>query len=126
VATYVHVEDVVECLMRCAFDPRAKGHVFNLSNDCLMEELIQSIARWTGVEPPRLRIPETLARACAFAGRGIKNFPLTNGRIDALVSRTCYPNEKLRRVLDFLPIKHVPESIMDVCRTPGSAGNAVD
>jgi nucleoside-diphosphate-sugar epimerase len=118
IATYIHVDDVVECLMRCAFDPRAKGQVFNISNDCLMEELIQSISHFTGVAPPRLRVPEVLARACALAGRSIKSFPLTKGRIDALVNRTCYPTKKIKDVLGFAPAKSVPESIMDVLETP--------
>ncbi|MGL4576489.1 MAG: NAD-dependent epimerase/dehydratase family protein [Burkholderiaceae bacterium] len=126
IATYIHVDDVVECLMRCAFDPRAKGQVFNLSNDCLMEDLIQSISQFTGVMPPRLRIPEALARACAFAGRGIKSFPLTRGRIDALVNRTSYPTEKLERLLGFSPIKSLPGSIMDVFQASNQKTSVMD
>lgn len=39
VSTYVHVDDVVEALLLCAFEERAKNQIFNISNDCTQESL---------------------------------------------------------------------------------------
>ncbi len=111
IATYVHVDDVVEVLLRCGFDPRARGEIFNLSNDCSLDDLIGGIATTLQVTPPRLRIPEPLARLAASLLRKIVTIPLTQERINALVSRTGYPCQKLESKLNFTPQAPVPNSI---------------
>ncbi len=114
VATYVHVDDVVSCLLICGFDPRARGEVFNLSNDCAQTELVTAMARALKVAPPSVRLPESVVRRVAFLFSGIKSFPVKPSRIDALVARTYYPTHKLKRVLDYQPEKPVGNTIADV------------
>ena len=114
VATYVHVDDVVETLRRCAVDGRAKGSIFNLSNDCLLEEMIGGIADALGVKAPRLRLPEPLVRSAARLAGTVVRLPLTQERIDALVMRTRYPYLKLARELGFAPRIAVPAAIGQV------------
>ena len=63
IATYVHVDDVIETLLRCAFDPRARRQTFNISNDCTFEVMIERMAAAFGARPPRLRLPEPFVRA---------------------------------------------------------------
>jgi len=114
VVTYVHVDDVVAALMKCAFEPMAKGQAYNLSDDCLLEELIQQIASALGVRPPRLRVPEVLVRTAVGILEGSLPIPLTRSRIDALVNRTCYPADKIAAELGFSFSKPMPAAINDL------------
>lgn len=114
VSTYVHVDDVADALMRCGFEPAARGEVFNFSNDCAQEELVGAVARYFGVGRPILRLPETVARAIAQGGSWLKGFPLTQARIDSLVGRTHYECKKIETLLDVHPCRAIRECIGDV------------
>jgi nucleoside-diphosphate-sugar epimerase len=114
IATYVHVDDVVEALILCALDPRASSKVYNISNDCRLEDMIHGLASAMGVRPPRLRLPELLVRAAVAIAGGVIRTPLTQERISALVRRTRYPYLKLERELGFAPRVSVPAAIGEV------------
>ncbi len=110
----MHVDDVVDALMLCGFDPLAKGEVFNISNDCAQEEVVNSISTALNVPAPRLRMPESLLRFVAVIFSGMKAFPVSRSRINALVARTRYPSDKLKRVLGYQPTRDVKETIVEV------------
>ncbi len=114
VSTYVHVDDVVEALMLCGFDERSHGEVFNLSNDCAQENVVNAMAKVLNVKAPRLRVPEGVMRFLAAVFSGVKAFPVTGSRIDALVARTQYPSDKLKRILGYQPTRDVKETIVEV------------
>ncbi|VXB87919.1 NAD-dependent epimerase (fragment) [Pseudomonas sp. 8O] len=114
VSTYVHVDDVVEALMLCGFAPAAQGQVFNLSNDCTQEELVEAMARHLGAGRPFIRLPEVLARTLAAGGSWLKRFPLTHARVDSLVGRTHYSCQKLEAVLGYRPSRAIPDYIGEV------------
>jgi nucleoside-diphosphate-sugar epimerase len=127
VATYVHVDDVVEVLRLCATDARAKGEIFNISNDCLLEETVQGIALAVGVPPPQLRIPEWLVRSIVCVASKVIRIPLTQQRINAMVQRTRYPYHKVERELGFAPRIYVPHVIGEILTKgdrPGSPNDA--
>lgn len=113
-ATYVHVDDVIEALLRCGTDHRAKGKVFNISNDCFLEEMVDGIASALGVARPWLRLPESPVRIATHVISKFTRIPLTQERINALVSRTRYPCLKLEQELGFSPRISVPETIGEV------------
>lgn len=113
VAPYVHLDDVVEVLLLCGFDPRSKGKIFNISNDCTMEELVHGISIALNVKAPKLRLPESLVRVIAGLAARVTRIPLTADRINALVARTKYPYRKLEQELGFEPSRSVPELIGD-------------
>ena len=113
IATYVHVDDVVEVLRRCGLDQRARGEVINVSNDCKLEDLVNGIAQALDVSYPRLRLPEYLVRAAVSVVTKFATIPLTQERIDTLVSRTRYPCHKLEAILDYKPKIPVASSIGD-------------
>jgi nucleoside-diphosphate-sugar epimerase len=102
-ANYVHVDDVVDALIRCGEHPAARNRIFNISNDCRLIELVTASAKELGVAPPRLRIPERGARLLASLGAGIPGFPLTQERINALVGQTHYSSEQIQRELGVRP-----------------------
>lgn len=117
VATYVHVDDVVSALAECARNPAAQGQTFNLSSDCLLEELVERAAKILGVRPPRLRLPEPLMRAAVGVTPKWKRIPLTASRIDALVNRTRYPSTRIESTLGFQFSKPMPAGIDDLIVT---------
>jgi len=116
VATYVHVDDVVAVLLKCAFDPKAVGQTYNLSNDCLQETLIKYIASVLGVRLPRIRIPELLIRTAVRLFEGWAKMPLSQSRIDALVNKTRYPADKIISELGFSFSRPMPLAIEDLVR----------
>jgi nucleoside-diphosphate-sugar epimerase len=114
VSNYVHVDDVAEVLALCGFDPRAKNQVFNLSNDCPQENVLDAMAIALGTSEPKVRINERLIRFFVFLFSWIKWFPLKKSRVDALVNRTHYSNEKIHKLLGFVPSRDVTKTISEV------------
>lgn len=114
ISTYIHVDDVVSALMLCAGDARARGEIFNLSNDCKLSDIVKSVAGDSEIKPPTLCIPEkplrVLVKFLSFFMRG----PLTSERIDALVKRTNYPAKKMENVLGFVPRIAIPSAVIEM------------
>lgn len=114
VSTYVHVRDVVDALIVCAFDSRATNQIFNISNDCLQVELVRAMAAASHSHNPRYRIPEWLARFVARVFGRHSSFPLKESRVDALVARTQYTSEKLHSVLGITPKINIPGAVKEI------------
>ncbi|MCY1540438.1 hypothetical protein D9M68_760780 [compost metagenome] len=110
----MHVDDVVSALLLCGFNPNAKGNIFNISNDCLQEELVCAIAKVVGGSAPWVRIPESVARGAGRAFSRWPAFPLTQSRIDALVRRTRYPTDKIESYMGFRPQRDIISTIAEV------------
>nr|WKF58543.1 N-acetyl-alpha-D-glucosaminyl-diphospho-ditrans,octacis-undecaprenol 4-epimerase [Paraburkholderia busanensis] len=102
-ANYVHVDDVVAALLACGTQAAASNRVFNVANDCSLEELAISCAQALGVASPWLRLPEGLARLAARCGSVLPRFPLTQERVNALVGRTTYSSQRIRDELGVQP-----------------------
>jgi nucleoside-diphosphate-sugar epimerase len=109
IATYVHINDVVEVLILCANNDKAKNEIFNLSNDCLFSEIVLKVSALFGHSAKRLCISEPLIRFIIGCIPRFINFPLTNARVDSLVSRTQYSNKKLKEMLGFEPKHSIPD-----------------
>jgi len=116
IATYVHVNDVVKALMILAVNPRAKGEIYNLSNDCKFEDLINTIASLLNVCKPKIRIPGPIIRIpIGVLAKLLKRW-VHIPRLDALVMRTRYPTKKIESELDFLFTMPLPKSVEDLIR----------
>jgi nucleoside-diphosphate-sugar epimerase len=114
VSNYVHVDDVAEALALCGFDSRAKNQVFNLSNDCPQEHVFGAMAIALASSEPKIRINERLIRFFVFLFSWLKWFPLKKSRVEALVNRTHYPNDKIHKLLGFVPSRDVTKTISEV------------
>jgi nucleoside-diphosphate-sugar epimerase len=114
VATYIHVDDVVAALMLCGTDLRAKGQVFNLSNDCALSEIVSAVAKDAGLKSPHLCMPEMPLRILVKLLSPILRIPITQGRIDALVRRTNYPHTKITEMLGFVPEFDIPSAVANM------------
>jgi nucleoside-diphosphate-sugar epimerase len=107
ITTYIHVDDVVDVLILCTHDMRAKNQVFNLSNDCGLAEIVAKVSRVFGREDRCLCLPETLLRFIVCTLSSIVSLPLTKRRIDFLVAKTTYPSTKILELLDFKPSRSI-------------------
>lgn len=109
IATYVHVDDVVDALILCTTSRSAKNQVFNLSNDCRLSEIVYSICISSGIKSNFLCVPEKPLRfLISIISRFIK-IPLSISRIDALTSKTYYPHTKISDILAFVPKNNIPQ-----------------
>lgn len=111
VATYIHVNDVAAALVLCGNDSRARGQIFNLSNDCALSEIIYAVSSASGHKPPSLCIPETPLRFLVKSISWLRRIPLTQERIDALVRHTYYPAAKIKETLGFVPQYAIPSEV---------------
>ena len=114
IATYIHANDVAAALVCCSSEPRAARQIYNLSNDCRLRDVVEALARCQGRPSPQLRLPEGLVRAVVWLAGNMMRLPLTQSRVDALVNKTAYPAEKIRKELNFVPKYSVPLHIREV------------
>lgn len=109
ISNYVHVDDVVEALILCAKHPKAKNEIFNLSNDCKLSSIVSIVSASRGIKPNNFCIPIKLASVIVKCIPKFFNFPLSQSRINALISRTHYSTAKINEHLEFLPRHSIPE-----------------
>jgi nucleoside-diphosphate-sugar epimerase len=111
---YIHVDDVCNAIIKFLFNDKAKNEIFNLSNDCIQEDVINSIAVLTGIRRPSLHInPAMLASAVDILEPFIK-LPVTRSRIRALTSKNMYSFDKIEKMLNFKPEYTLTERIADL------------
>ncbi len=97
-ATYIHVDDVVAALMLCLEHPQAINQIFNVSNDCKLADIVASVAEAQKASASFRCLPESGLRIIAKVMAKMRRWPLTESRIDALVSQTAYPTTKLEKL----------------------------
>lgn len=118
IATYVHVDDVVDALLLCGVHEAAVGQIFNLSNDCRLSALVDAIRRRAGRTGQVICLPATPLRAVVRLLSGFVPLPLNASRIDALMKQTTYPCTKIQAILGFAPTRAVPDLIADMFPDP--------
>jgi nucleoside-diphosphate-sugar epimerase len=114
IATYVHVDDVARALIECQDAP--SGSVFNLSSDCLWDDLVGEIARLVGVRAPRLRLPLLPLKAALRALDGRIKLPITSSRLASLTNRSTYSSTRIIQDLGFTYSRPMPVGIEDVVK----------
>lgn len=114
ISTYVHIDDVIEAIILCSEMSSANGKIYNLSRDCFLCDLIEKISVDLGCRNPKLRLPEILIRSLIVLFSGLKSFPLTQRRLDSLVSRTSYSSERIIRDLNFQFKYEFPDAITEI------------
>jgi nucleoside-diphosphate-sugar epimerase len=109
VSNYIHVDDVVSALLFCSCSPKATNQIFNLSNDCKLSDIVLTLSLDKKMKLKNIIVSEWLVRFMVSITPNFFNSPLTQNRIDALVSKTYYSNSKIERLLKFIPKKSIPE-----------------
>lgn len=109
ITSYVHLEDVIDAILICTVDSRAKNQVFNLSNDCALTDIVAKVSNDYGFADHFSCIPESFVRLSVFILSKFIQIPLNKSRVDALVSKKTYPSNKIKDVLGFIPSRPIPE-----------------
>lgn len=100
-ANYVHVDDVVDALLLCGQHKNAIGKIFNISDFCVMEEFVQTIAFELSMNKHIYRLPKwSMQVLVALFSRFLK-FPLTQARVNTLTNRSVYSVELIRQELGY-------------------------
>lgn len=113
-ANYIHVDNVVEALVRCSTHAKASGQVYNLSDYRTIEEFVAIISTSLGKTMPRLRLPEWPIRQSAKLLGNIKTFPLTAARVDALSGRAIYSTNKIEQELNYRHIVTMEAGLIEL------------
>jgi len=117
VSNYIHIDDVVSALLLCSRSSKATNQIFNLSNDCKLSDIVLSLSLSKKMKHKNLIVPEWLIRFMVSITPGLFNFPLTQKRIDVLVSKTYYSNSKIERLLKFSHKKSIPEFAVEYVKS---------
>lgn len=113
-ANYIHVNNVVEGLLRCGTMQPAKGRTYDISDHCTMEHFVAVIANALGRTSPWLRIPEPIARLAGITLGRIPGFPLTQSRVNALVNRSIYPISRIQQELGYHHIISMEDGLQEL------------
>jgi len=105
-----YIDDLIDGIMLCAEHPQALGEVFLLAGEryTSINELVATVARAVGVEPPRHRLPLAPLLAAAWACEtlcrplGIEP-PLHLRRCDFFYKARGFSIEKAKRGLGYQP-----------------------
>lgn len=100
-ANYIHVDDVVEGLIRCGSRPAARNREYNISDYCTIEDFVAILSRALGKSVPRWRISESWARTAARMTAFIPHTPLTEQRVNAMVKRAIYSTRRIESELEY-------------------------
>lgn len=115
-ANYVHVDGVVDALVRCARTPAAAGRSYVLSDYLPVESFIGAMADALNVRAPRRRVPEWVVRGLARATSRLPKNPLTEGRVDALTTRVTYPSRRIAAELGYVHPVSLVDGIAELVR----------
>ena len=110
-ANYIHVDNVVEGLIRCGTMQGAKDMIFNLSDHCSMERFVRIISSELGCKYPKLRIPEVMLRVMAGIMGKLPRFPLTVSRVDALTRRSRYSIKSIQKELGYQHVVSMEDGV---------------
>ncbi|GEP50382.1 NAD dependent epimerase/dehydratase [Flavobacterium noncentrifugens] len=113
-ANYVAVENVIEALYLSGMHPKAKNHIFNISDWYTLEAFIGNIAEKLQKPTPKLRFPKALMLFAAKILSIVPNNPLTVSRVKALSGRAVYPNTKIERELGYHTVVTVDQAIQNL------------
>lgn len=111
IGNYIHEDNLIEALVLCATRSEARQRTYNVSQNIPIEDMVATIASAVGRAPPRMRMPETLARAIAQLARVAPGFPLTPARVDALTSRVDYRADRIERELGYRARKPIEDAL---------------
>jgi nucleoside-diphosphate-sugar epimerase len=113
-ANYVHVANVADALVRCGTLAAGAERTYNLSDWCTIEDFAGAIADTLGRARPRLRLPEPPVRCAVRLASRLVNLPLTDSRVDALVTRSRYAIDRIRQDLQYAPVMSIPSGLAEM------------
>ena len=129
----VHRDDLVEAALRCAFDPRASGKAYVVTDGTpySTRQVYEFILDALGRKPPSWTLPVGLLRAAATAGDAIRR---VRGRrllfdsdlLEKLLGSACYDGEHICRELGFRPRRDLRGSMAEMLGTATAGASGSD
>ncbi len=110
----VFVDNVVEALYRCGTMQAAAGRTFIVADSNPLEACVNTIATALGKPAPHWRVPERPARWTARLFGRVPGMPLTEARIDSLVTAVRYSNARIERELGYCHIVSMEEGLKEL------------
>jgi hypothetical protein len=86
-----------------------------LSNDYPQENVLDDMAIALGTSEPKIRMNEQMVRFFVFLFSWLKWFPLKKSRVDVLVNRIHYSNNKIHKLLGFISSRDVTKKSVKCC-----------
>ena len=116
IASYIHVDDVVNAMMLIASNSKSRNEVFNLSNDCSWEDLIFQISSRLNVKILPLRLPYKFIQIPLYILKLIIGRFIHIPQFGIFAFRTSYPTKKIEAYLNFKFSRPMPCSIEDLIK----------
>jgi len=124
---HLHVENLIDALMRVFATPAAKGETFVLTDGdqhMTMGEYFGRLADAVGLKPPALALPKGAARALAGAIEAGARLvgatpPFTRAAIDFVTRTGSFDTRKAREVLRWTPRVTLEEGLREIGRHYG-------
>ena len=110
---YVHVSDVVNALYLCATHQNAVNGTYIVSQCASLKDMVEAFSKGINVAPPRLRVPEIIAKPITKVFGRWPGFPLTEDRLTALTRSCQYDSSLICNELGFSfqkPLAHAFEN----------------
>jgi nucleoside-diphosphate-sugar epimerase len=98
-ANYVHIDDVVNAVVKGALHPAAANQTYIVSDWTTLENMVLAMAQAVKANQPNLRVPLWLAKFAAHGLCWLPKWPLTPRRVNALSNRSRYSTQKIENEL---------------------------
>jgi nucleoside-diphosphate-sugar epimerase len=120
----VHRDDLVDAALLCAFDPRAIGKVYVVTDGApySTRQIYEFILAALGRRPPTWTLPVSLLRVAAGLGDGLgrvrgRRFPFDSEMLEKLLGSARYDGGSICRELGFVPKRDLPGSMAEMVAT---------
>ena len=115
-ANNIFVENVVDALILCGKDARARGRIYNLSDHDTLENYIGMISDALGKPRPSIRLPLKPISVLSKALGWMPGFPLTSSRVEALTNRSVYGTIRIAKELGYTHSTSMKDGIKETVR----------
>ncbi len=113
-ANYIHVDNVVDALIKCGEKEESLNRVFNISDYMQLEDFVGIIANKLNTKNPKFRLPENMVRLTAQLSKVFDKIPLTPARVDALTLRSSYAIDRIVNELGYSHKKTIKQGLVEM------------
>lgn len=120
----VHREDLAEAAVRCAFDPRASGKTYVVTDGTpySTRQIYEYILDALGRKPPRWNLPLSVLGVAARVGDTLghlvgRRLPFDSNLLEKLIGSAVYDGSAIERDLGFQAQHHLRDSMREMVET---------
>ncbi|MBD1940418.1 NAD(P)-dependent oxidoreductase [Microcoleus sp. FACHB-68] len=113
-ANYIHVDNVVEGLVRCGTMSAAQGKIYNIADSRTLEDFVSTISHSLGKPLPTLRLPKPLVTVIVLSLSWLPRWPLTLSRVAGLTSTCIYSNLRIEQELEYRHLHLMEDGLCEI------------